>query len=66
LTWKKKSGSVSRLSTITPAWRQVGPPPALGRDEIKKEWDEVQAEHRDRKDEEHRAARVLEERESRA
>jgi hypothetical protein len=58
---------VASLLTATPAWRHVDPLPVLGRDEEEKEeWDEVREEDKDKKDDEHRAAWVLGERESRS
>jgi hypothetical protein len=58
-------GLVASLLSATPAWRHVDPLPVLGRDE-KEPWDEVEEKDKDKKDEEHRAAWILEEREARS
>jgi hypothetical protein len=51
---------VASLLASSPAWRHVDPLPVLGRDEEEEgEWDES-GEDKDKKDEEHRAAWVLE------
>ena len=56
----RAAGLVASLLASTPAWRHVDPLPVLGRDEDEEEvWDES-AEDKDKKDEEHRAAWVLE------
>jgi hypothetical protein len=56
----RAAGLVASLLASTPAWRHVDPLPVLGRDEEdKEEWDES-AEDKDKKDDEHRAAWVLE------
>jgi hypothetical protein len=56
----RAAGLVASLLASTPAWRHVDPLPVLGRDEEEEEvWDES-AEDQDKKDEEHRAAWVLE------
>jgi hypothetical protein len=56
------AGLVASLLASTPAWRHVDPLPVLGRDEEDEEeqWDEASAEDREKRDEEHRAAWVLE------
>jgi hypothetical protein len=61
-------GLVASLLSATPAWRHVDPLPALlGRDEDEKEeWDDADEKDKDKKDDEHRAAWVLEERASQA
>jgi len=56
----RAAGLVASLLASTPAWRHVDPLPVLGRDEEEEEvWDES-TEDQDQKDEEHRAAWVLE------
>jgi hypothetical protein len=56
----RAAGLVASLLASTPAWRHVDPLPVLGRDEEEEEeWDES-AEDKANKDEEHRAAWVLE------
>jgi hypothetical protein len=56
----RAAGLVASLLASTPAWRHVDPLPVLGRDEKEEEeWDES-AEDQDKKDDEHRAAWVLE------
>jgi hypothetical protein len=56
----RAAGLVASLLASTPAWRHVDPLPVLGRDEEEEEgWDET-GEDKDKKDEEHRAAWVLE------
>jgi hypothetical protein len=63
----RAAGLVASLLSATPAWRHVDPLPVLGRDEDEKEeWDEVEEKDKEKKDEEHRAAWILEEREGRA
>jgi hypothetical protein len=58
-------GLVASLLSATPAWRHVDPLPVLGRDEDEKEkWDEVEEKDQEKKDDEHRAAWVFEEREA--
>jgi hypothetical protein len=55
----RAAGLVASLLASTPAWRDVDPLPVLGRDEDEEEvWDES-AEDKDQKDDEHRAAWVL-------
>jgi hypothetical protein len=58
----RAAGLVASLLASTPAWRHVDPLPVLGRDEEDEEeqWDESSAEDREKRDEEHRAAWVLE------
>jgi hypothetical protein len=57
----RAAGLVASLLASSPAWRHVDPLPVLGRDEEEEgEWDES-TEDQDKKDEEHRAAWVLEE-----
>jgi len=56
----RAAGLVASLLASSPAWRHVDPLPVLGRDEDEEEvWDES-AEDQDKKDDEHRAAWVLE------
>jgi hypothetical protein len=65
----RAAGLVASLLSATPAWRHVDPLPVLGRDEEEKEkWDEAENEDEDqeKKDDEHRAAWVLEEHEARS
>jgi hypothetical protein len=58
-------GLMASLLTVTPAWRHVDPLPVLGRDEEDKEpWDEAEEKDKEKQDEEHRAAWVLDEREA--
>jgi VCBS repeat-containing protein len=59
-------GLVASLLSATPAWRHVDPLPVLGRnEEEKEEWDDAADEKdKDKKDDEHRAAWILEEREA--
>jgi hypothetical protein len=61
----RAAGLVASLLASSPAWRHVDPLPVLGRDDEEEEaWDETaEDEDKDRKDDEHRAAWVLEERE---
>jgi hypothetical protein len=58
----RAAGLVASLLASSPAWRHVDPLPVLGRDEEDEEEYEVVEEDKDRKDEEHRAAWVLEDR----
>ena len=63
----RAAGLVASLLASSPAWRHVDPLPVLGRDDEEEEgeWDEETSdEEKDRKDDEHRAAWVLEEREA--
>jgi hypothetical protein len=64
----RAAGLVASLLASSPAWRHVDPLPVLGRDEEEEEgqWDEASAEDREKRDEEHRAAWVLEGRNSEA
>jgi hypothetical protein len=56
----RAAGLVASLLASTPAWRHVDPLPVLGRDdEEEEEWDDS-AQDKDKKDDEHRAAWVLE------
>jgi hypothetical protein len=56
----RAAGLAASLLASTPAWRHVDPLPVLGRDEEEEEeWDES-TEDQDKKDDEHRAAWVLE------
>jgi len=59
----RAAGLMASLLASSPAWRHVDPLPVLGRDDEEEEtgWDD---EEKDRKDDEHRAAWVLEEREA--
>jgi hypothetical protein len=63
----RAAGLIASLLASSPAWRHVDPLPVLGRDEEEEEeaWDELSEEDKDRKDDEHRAAWVLEERAAR-
>jgi hypothetical protein len=58
----RAAGLIASLLASSPAWRHVDPLPVLGRDEEDEEEYDVAEEDKDRKDEEHRAAWVLEER----
>ena len=61
----RAAGLVASLLASSPAWRHVDPLPVLGRDdEEESEWDEDSEEEKDQKDDEHRAAWVLEERQA--
>jgi hypothetical protein len=61
----RAAGLVASLLASSPAWRHVDPLPVLGRDDEEEEqWDEAEEEDKDHKDDEHRAAWVLEEREA--
>ncbi len=62
----RAAGLMASLLASSPAWRHVDPLPVLGRDDEEEEvWDETaEEEDKDRKDDEHRAAWVLEEREA--
>jgi VCBS repeat-containing protein len=61
----RAAGLMASLLASSPAWRHVDPLPVLGRDDEEEEqWDEAEEEDKDRKDDEHRAAWVLEEREA--
>ena len=64
----RAAGLMASLLASSPAWRHVDPLPVLGRDDDEERlWEEEAEEEdadRDRKDEEHRAAWVLEEREA--
>jgi hypothetical protein len=63
----RAAGLIASLLTVTPAWRHVDPLPVLGRDEEENEkWDEAEEKDQDKKDDEHRAAWILEEREARS
>jgi len=57
----RAAGLIASLLASSPAWRHVDPLPVLGRDEEDEEQD-VAEEDQERKDDEHRAAWVLEER----
>lgn len=58
----RAAGLVASLLASSPAWRHVDPLPVLGRDEEEEEqWDETaDAEDKEKRNEEHRAAWVLE------
>ena len=58
----RAAGLIASVLASSPAWRHVDPLPVLGKDEDEEtQWvDEHQDEDQDRKDEEHRAAWVLE------
>ncbi len=59
----RAAGLIASLVSSAPAWRHVDPLPVLGRDdEEEEEVFDVADEDQDRKDDEHRAAWVLEER----
>jgi hypothetical protein len=60
----RAAGLVASLLASSPAWRHVDPLPVLGSDKEDDEaqWDEESAEEKDKQDEEHRAAWVLEDR----
>jgi large repetitive protein len=58
----RAAGLMASLLASSPAWRHVDPLPVLGRDEEDEDEYEVVEEDKDRKDEEHRAAWVLEDR----
>jgi len=58
----RAAGLVASLLASSPAWRHVDPLPVLGRDEEDEEEFDIAEEDQDRKDDEHRAAWVLEER----
>ena len=62
----RAAGLMASLLASSPAWRHVDPLPVLGRDDEEEEvWDETaEDEDQDRKDDEHRAAWVLEERDA--
>ena len=60
----RAAGLVASLISSAPAWRHVDPLPVLGRDDEDEEEYDVAEEDQDRKDDEHRAAWVLEEREA--
>ena len=59
----RAAGLIASLLASSPAWRHVDPLPVLGRDEEEEEYD-VGEEDQERRDEEHRAKWVLEEREA--
>ena len=56
---------MASLLASSPAWRHVDPLPVLGRDEEDEEEHDFAEEDKERNDEEHRAAWVLEGREPR-
>jgi hypothetical protein len=58
----RAAGLIASLLASSPAWRHVDPLPVLGRDEGDEDEYDVAEKDKDRKDEEHRAAWVLEER----
>ena len=58
----RAAGLIASLLASSPAWRHVDPLPVLGRDEQDEEEHDVADEDQERKDDEHRAAWVLEER----
>jgi hypothetical protein len=63
----RAAGLIASLLASAPAWRHLDPLPVLGRDEEEKEpWDDVPEKDKEKEDEEHRAAWVLEEREARS
>jgi hypothetical protein len=59
----RAAGLMASLLASSPAWRHVDPLPVLGRDEEDEEEHDFAEEDKERKDEEHRAAWVLEGRE---
>jgi hypothetical protein len=58
----RAAGLVASLLASSPAWRHVDPLPVLGRDDEDEEEADVVEEDKERKDDEHRAAWVLEDR----
>ena len=58
---ERAAGLMASLLASSPAWRHVDPLPVLGRDEEEEEY-EVAEEDKERRDEEHRAKWVLEDR----
>ncbi len=56
------AGLLASLLTVTPAWRPVDPLPVLGHDEEEHEDTDLSDEDKDRRDDEHRARWVLDER----
>jgi hypothetical protein len=58
----RAAGLVASLLASSPAWRHVDPLPVLGRDDEDEEEVDVVEEDKERKDDEHRAAWVLEDR----
>jgi hypothetical protein len=58
----RAAGLVASLISVTPAWRHVDPLPVLGRDDEEQEESDVTDEDQDRRDDEHRARWVLDER----
>jgi hypothetical protein len=58
----RAAGLIASLLASSPAWRHVDPLPVLGRDDEDEEEHDVADEDQERKDDEHRAAWVLEER----
>jgi hypothetical protein len=58
----RAAGLIASLLASSPAWRHVDPLPVLGRDDEDEEEADAVEEDQDRKDDEHRAAWVLEER----
>ena len=64
-TCRRHCDLVASLLASSPAWRHVDPLPVLGRDDEEEgESDEAEETEQDHKDDGHRAAWVLEERES--
>ncbi len=65
--WTARAVRLVASHSATPAWRHVDPLPMLGRDEeAQEEWDDAHKADKDKKDDEHRAAWILEEREARS
>ena len=60
----RAAGLIASLLASSPAWRHVDPLPVLGRDDEDEEEYDVADEDKERKDDEHRAAWVLEERQA--
>ncbi len=62
----RAAGLIASVLASSPAWRHVDPLPVLGRDDDEEDqWDDAEGDDQDRKDEEHRAAWVLDDREAR-
>ncbi|MGH7895589.1 MAG: tandem-95 repeat protein, partial [Candidatus Binatia bacterium] len=60
----RAAGLVASLISVTPAWRHVDPLPVLGRDDEEEEDTDLADDDKDRRDDEHRARWVLDERAS--
>jgi hypothetical protein len=57
-----RAGLLASLLTVAPAWAHVNLLPVLGRNEEDEEKSEVNDDDKDRRDDEHRARWVLDER----